>query len=646
METDWKILTKIFASLRGLIAYMDTDFNYVKVNRAFALAHGHFEADFCARNHFEMFPKDNRKSVFENVLKTGLPHIAYEEPFTFGFKDAKERYWDWTAQPVYGDGEAALGLILTMDDVSERRHTRHALERSETQRAEITVQRDRAEKELLRLSAAMEQAAEGVVITDTRGIIHYTNVSFRERTGFEAEELLGSHIQVYERETTGRTFRKRWESITGGDIWRGRVTRRKKNGDTYEAEMTITPLREEPDGEITELVSIERDVTREVRLEKQLQQVQKMEALGTLTGGIAHDLNNILMPIILNAELLLEDFEEDDDDTSPLLEKILGAAKRGRELVKQVVTFSRRTDEDRAPLSIASVVKEALALVRASLPANTELSTFIDISPGIVIANPVNIHQIILNLCGNAAHAIGPEGGKIEVRLENELCADRNLSDGLFGPTLYARLTVTDSGCGIPNEVRRRIFDPFFTTKPPGEGSGMGLAVVHGIVETHCGTIDVTSEPGRGTSFVVRLPQATEAAEEEDPPAVTRSNRVGEILLVEDNSSVAESVMKVLERLGHRVSLATGVVEAGDLIEQRIENIDLVLSDQTMRDGLGSRLAAATARNHPELPFLLYSGHAASIPKKDVEGANIRGVLYKPLDTEELRTAVARALAG
>lgn len=367
--------------------------------------------------------------------------------------------------------------------------------------------RKRMEQDLLRLAAAIRQAEEGIVLFSPDGIIEYVNPAYEFLTGYQPDELIGKTTTFF-----GVEMHERYQSVftqikDGGESWTGRMTRKHMDGSALEIILSVSPVRDET-GHIINFVAVVQDVTREVLLQQQVSQNQKMEALGTLAGGIAHDLKNVLTPILINTEIALEDVGA-ENPVQPMLEEVLGAARIGSDLVKQIVTFSRQTPQEKKPVVISSIVKETLSFLRSSLPSTIEIHSRIHDECSTVFADPTQIKQVMINLGSNAGHAMKEQGGILEVELSDSVLSEETAS--LVSPDLsegtYMKITVRDTGTGMDEKTVKHIFEPFFTTKKKGEGSGMGLAVVHGIVKGHQGAITVRSTPGEGSVFTVFLPR-------------------------------------------------------------------------------------------------------------------------------------------
>jgi PAS domain S-box-containing protein len=382
------------------------------------------------------------------------------------------------------------------------------------------------------------------------------------------------------------------------------------------------------------------------RLEAQLRQSQKMEAIGTLAGGIAHDFNNILSAIIGYTEMARLDLPEGGASGTSLKE-VLKAAERAKELVKQILAFSRRTEHESMPLHAEPVVKEALQMLRSSLPSSIEIRHAGNPDLPAIMGDPTRIHQVLMNLCTNAAQAIREEQGVIEIRLE-ETRLDRlgAAKIGDLPPGRYVRLTVRDTGSGIPPEIQERIFDPYFTTKEAGEGTGLGLAVVYGVVSDYGGGVSVESEVGQGTRFSLFFPVVGGAAS--SYPKARRlplpQGRGEHLLFVDDEPAIAELGRRYFERLGYRVTARQSSTDALALFRENPHRYDLVITDMTMPRMTGDKLAAAMLSIRPDLPVVLCTGYSHRISEARAREIGIRAFVMKPTTENELAKAVRRAL--
>ena len=502
------------------------------------------------------------------------------------------------------------------------------------------------EEERMRLATAVEQGAESIIITDRKGNIEYVNPAFEQTFGYAREEITGRNFKMFKSDKHKEAFfREMWNVITEGRVWAGRVINRKKDGEICEFETTISPIRD-TSGSIINFVSVNRDVTHELQMERQLRQAQKMEAIGTLATGISHDFNNILTAIFGNVQLAKMDISEENPILSKL-DNILSAANRAKDLVMQVLTFCRQSEHEKKPLQISLIVKESLNLLRASIPATIEIRQKIRSKPGIVLADPTQMHQVLMNLCANAAGAMREKGGMLEVVLENmDIDADCAIRLPDLKPGPYLRLSVCDTGHGMSPEVMDRIFEPFYTTKNPGEGTGMGLAVVHGIVRSHGGAVHVRSEPGKGTVFHVYLPRIS-APEKKEESEMTETLVKGHerILFVDDEQHLQEVFRDMLEHLGYEVVAETDSVRALELFRTEPDKFDIVITDQTMPNMTGEELAAELMRIRPDIPIILCTGYSERINEEKAKEMGIRKFLMKPFVISKIANAVREVLA-
>jgi len=511
----------------------------------------------------------------------------------------------------------------------------------------VALAQSQAEEEHLRLSAAVEQAAEMIVIADTEGKIQYVNPAFEKVSGHSRMEVLKRNPRILKSGKQDHIFyRKLWTTIAGGAVWQGRLVNRKKNGSLYEVEATISPVRDER-GRIINYVAVKRDVTHEAALQAQLRQAQKMEALGTLAGGIAHDFNNILTAVMGYAELTRHSPTELSRVISHT-EQILKASERAKELVQQILAFSRPSEQKRKPLDPAPIVKEALKLLRASLPATVEVRLSLESQGHHVLADPTQVHQVLLNLCANAAHAMADSGGVLDVSLKHlELNDEGTDFPSGMAPGGYLQLMVRDSGCGMDHDTLQRIFDPYFTTKPKGVGTGMGLAVVHGIVTRHGGRIEVESEPGEGTAFHLFFPVCHSVKEQGETfdPGEEYKRGSETILLVDDEAALLDLSEQVLTPMGYRVQRAGNGEEALELFQKDPGRYDLVITDMTMPRMSGAELSRALLQKRPNLPIVLCTGYSELISREEARSMGIREYVEKPFAIRDLITAVQKALS-
>ncbi len=416
-----------------------------------------------------------------------------------------------------------------------------------------------------------------------------------------------------------------------------------KDGKIITCEWNNSPLHDN-DGNIIGAISLGLDITERKRLERQLQQSHKMESIGTLAGGIAHDFNNILGIIMGNAELALDDVPEWNPALFNL-EEIRTASLRAKDVVRQLLSFARKTDQELKPIKIIPVIKDSLRFLRASIPTSIDIHQNIQAASDTILADPTQIHQVIINLCTNASHAMQETGGIIEIGIEN-VVLDEDLA--AFYPDLtpdnYVKVTVSDTGQGLSPEIRNRMFDPYFTTKEVGKGTGLGLSVVHGIVKSHKGAISVKSELGKGTTFSVLFPVAEKETVKEvgtDEELPTGNER---ILFVDDEESIVFVGRYRLERLGYKVETRTSPVEALELFRTNPDQFDLMITDMTMPQMNGDRLTKEILKIRTDMPVILCTGFSEKIDAEKAKEIGIRQYIEKPLNRRDLAKLVRKVL--
>lgn len=505
-------------------------------------------------------------------------------------------------------------------------------------------------EEQLFVAKVIHQASEGVLTFDQDARVQYLNPAWEHICGVHAKEVIGNTLHELACAQRNEAFYLAVKRvIETGEAITGQYQNVRPDDSRYKIEANISPVMTEY-SEVVRYVAVVRDVTYEAELEDQLRTAQKMEAIATLAGGIAHDFNNILAAILTNTELVLDDLPM-DNKLRDHLEIVYQAGCRGKNLVKQILTISRQNSQERIPVLIEVVVTECLNLLRASLPSTIEIRKDIKPNLGLVAADPTQLHQVILNICTNAADAMEEQGGGVlEIRLDETTTASRHddVHAGLH-PGSYLKLSIRDTGHGMERKILDRIFDPFFTTKGPGKGTGLGLSVAHSIIENHGGLLNVESSPGQGTEFHLYLPKIYCV---EEQPAVNDSLMAAtgheKILFVDDEPALVFAGKKMLEKLGYEVVASTDSRKALQLFMAQPTSFDLVITDQTMPHMTGEMLAREVLKVRAEMPIILCSGNALSDNSADSitksRAIGIKEFMTKPYERSEMSQVIRRML--
>lgn len=508
------------------------------------------------------------------------------------------------------------------------------------------TQRYHATKALRRYEQIVSTSSDFLCFLDEKNCLQAVNHGFCEYFNLPAREITGRHIRDF---VGTELFESQLQSHLD-DCRKGRVVCFHQHVTFPDENVRFMEVRLNPyvesDGTISGVTAIWRDLTEQKRLEQHVRQTQKMESIGTLAGGIAHDFNNILMAILGWAEMGTWKHPQ-GDPAYKYFEQIGIAGKRGRDLIQQILTFSRQTEHHPRPVDLGPVIEESLALLRATFPSNIELHFGIHHKMNMVFADPVQIHRIIMNLCSNAEHALRPYGGTLNIDL-HAIIIEKD--DFQFPPTLipgrYVQIVVSDSGPGIPDHILPKIFDPFFTTKPVGEGTGMGLSVVHGIVENLRGHISVKSSKKDGTTFLISIPEyqvPTDSSLHSMPSNISPGN--GHVLLVDDEISITEVLKEFLEHLGYTVTVRTNPLEALEEFRMKPHGFDCLITDQTMPRLGGDQLSREILKVRPDMPIILCTGFSHTIDKENALEQGITAFLYKPILLDQLSQTLTHILS-
>ena len=550
--------------------------------------------------------------------------------------DGRRVWMSWTNK-AFKDSNGLVTEILTVgNDITEKK------------RAEDALQKGRAQ-----LEAALESMSDAVFISDAKGRFVEFNLAFATFHKFanrtECYESLPEWqniLDVYQTDST----------LMPLDMWavpralRGETAtnceyrlQRKDTGETWFGSYNFSPILN-GEGQIVGSVVVARDITEERKLQTHLQKAQRMESIGNLAGGIAHDFNNILFPIVGMSELLLEDLPPGSGERENV-EEIFKAGKRGSDLVKQILAFSRQTEHKMMPTRIQNVLKEVIKLSRSTIPTYIEIKQDIQQDCGMVMADPSQIHQIGMNIITNAYHAVEETGGIISVQLKQMFLWDTEMIEINISPGDYAVLSISDSGHGISEEHIGKIFDPYFTTKPQEKGTGLGLAVVYGIVKAHGGDIRVFSEIGKGSTFDIYLPLMKKTNGTDSVPEDEACRGGNErILLVDDEESIAKLEKQILERMGYTVSSHFHSVEALAAFKASPSSFDLVITDMNMPHMPGDKLANKIKSIRSDIAIILCTGFSERIHEDNFKQMGIDGLLMKPVVKSKLAKTVRKVL--
>jgi PAS domain S-box-containing protein len=514
---------------------------------------------------------------------------------------------------------------------------------SETLRATKAIEATLESEKKLR--SVLDASPDPVIVFNVKGEVTYLNPIFTSIFGWAMDELKGRQIDdIFIPDKNLSEEKNINEKLMAGKRISGVETSRyTKKRNIIPVSISGSVYRDTDESIIGSVVNI-RDITKQKTLEAQLAHAQKMEAIGTLAGGIAHDFNNILSAIVGSAEMA----QFDISPKNPLQKKIkqiLTASNRAKDLIRQILTFSRQTPQEQKPVQIDLIAKEALKLLRASLPSTIEIRQNIDIKSSAVLADPTRIHQVLMNLCTNAHHAMREKGGVLEVKMDN-IKIDTHIADGYPGLNTgsYLRITVADTGCGIDQDHIKKIFDPYFTTKEKEEGTGLGLAVAHGVIKSYGGTITVESKPEKGTSFNVYLPMVEDSAitVTQDTKPLLRGNE--RILFVDDEEMLVEIGNQMLSRLGYNVVTKTSSNEALETFRAQPDIFDLVITDMTMPKMSGEVLAKEMMSIRADIPVIICTGFNELDVEKKAGAMGIKAFLIKPLAIRDLSYSIRKVL--
>ncbi|MFO7883842.1 MAG: PAS domain-containing protein [Desulfobacteraceae bacterium] len=636
MEKEINFKNHIIQTLPQPMSIVSRDYHYIMTNKAYSQIYGIDPEQIKDRPILDFI----NKHTFEQEIKPRLDRCMAGEIVQYevevDFPKAGLRWMVMEYSPFRNTEDAIIGVISHGMDITDLKQSEEKLRKTES-----------------KTQALLDHSPLCHKIVDLD-----FNLQYMSANGFK---MLGidPHATVYGKpypfsffpDSFQNKMIKKLKEVkeTGKTITLEGVAKDSKGNDIW-LDSTIVPVLDE-NGGIDFISTVTADVTwrkkderERKRLENKLTQAQKMEAIGSLAGGIAHDFNNILFPIVGLSEMMAEDFSEGSTEYMNAHE-ILKAGRRGSELVKQILAFSRQSDNRPIPVQFQSILKEALKLCRATIPTDIEIHKNIQGDLGFVLANPTQLHQIVMNLMTNAFHAIDPDHGTISVTLSEADLEEEALTGLSLTSGKYAHLTVSDTGTGIQPDVIEKIFDPYFTTKEREKGTGLGLSVVHGIVRGCGGDIKVYSEPGKGTAFDVYIPLKEDAGKTEIEKETTINPTGNErILLVDDEMPIVKMEKTMLERLGYQVTFRTGSIEALAVFKSDPNAFDLVITDMAMPSMTGDQLAAELMAIRPDVPVIIFTGFSERINEKKSASLGIKGYLKKPVLRSDMAHTIRRVL--
>jgi PAS domain S-box-containing protein len=625
LSASQRVTEGIINAIPARVFWKDKQLVYLGCNVAFARDAGFADPkDVIGKDDYQMGWRDQAEAYRRDdrkVIESGRAKLLIEEPQTTPGGDSITLLT--SKVPLLDSKGDVTGVIGTYFDITDRK---------------------RAEESQALLATAVDQSAETIMITDAAGTISYVNPAFEKATGYTREEVIGHNPRLLKSgQQDAEFYRQMWTVLSRGEIWSGRFINRRKDGTHFEETATISPVRDAA-GQIVNYVAVKRDVTNENRLEAQLRQAQKMEAVGSLAGGVAHDFNNLLGVIMGYGEIVYRQLAGED----PLKGKvgqILKAAERAAGLTRQLLAFSRKQVLQPKILDLNTVVSDMDKMLRRLIGEDVEFTTLLEPHLGSVRADPGQIEQVVMNLVVNSRDAM-PEGGRLTIETHNaDLDAEYAATHSPARPGPYVALVITDSGSGMDAATQARIFEPFFSTKGVGKGTGLGLATVYGIVKQSEGHIWVYSEVGVGTTFKVYLPRIDEEAALERPPEPGPLLRGSEtVLLVEDAESLRELLREALETNGYTVLVARDGAEALQIAAAHAGPIHMLVTDVIMPGMSGPKIVDLLAPRRPEMKVLFVSGYSdESLTRHGLVGPG-RAFLSKPFGPEVLLRKVRESL--
>ena len=623
LKQERNLLRTLIDSIPDSIYARDTANRFVLGNKTLAQRLGAASpAELIGKNDADFFGPELSASIGEidREVLAGRPVINMEQNLVF--PDGKRRTLLVNKVPLFDDRGAVTGLVGIGRDITDRK---------------------RAEEKIREQAELLNRAHDAITIRDLDGRIRYWNLGAQRVYGWTSAEAVGKNSHELLGLDPGKMAEARRHLLKKG-FWNGELTAHRKDGGEVLIETSWTLVRDD-DGLPKSVFAFSVDITEQRQLEHQAARNQRIESLGTLSSGVAHDLNNILTPIMVSIGLLKE--QAHDPMLGRLIAGLEASTRRGAQLVKQILTFGRGVKGERVPIRLCDSIREVQQLIQETFPKTIQMEIKVPVNLWLVNGDPTQIHQVLLNLAINARDAM-PNGGKLSFTCKNTIVdAAGAANDSEVQPGAYVFIQVSDTGTGMTRKVIERIFDPFFSTKPTGQGTGLGLSTTLGIVKSHGGIINVWSEPGKGSAFKIFLPAQNfgEPAEPETGGGKTLPRGHNElILLVDDEEAICATAKKILERHGYRVITAANGAEAVSVYTARHSEINVVITDMHMPVMDGPTAITALQSVNPNVKIISSSGLNAYEDILDASGFGVRHFVPKPYSAEKMLCTVQEVL--
>jgi len=671
METRLKYYAFLDKIAEPVFIYDAITYKFLHCNVAFSKNYGYSKEECTVLTPFDLYKSEEFAKVRAIIdsRTEGTPPT-----FTHLTKDRRQRTVEIMTEAIQHDGQPAWMTVvhditdhITMEEELSRYRDRLE-EMVDEKTAQVILANKKLQQEIEERKKAesaitesetkfrniIEKSLDGILLVDEMGTVIEWNRGQENIFGTKSPMVVGKKIWdvQFQHEPGEKKDEENYEKINAA--WQSFF---KTGINPFQNKLQVSKI-EKSDGKIRDIQQLyfpiktdkgfmmactTRDITSELMMEKQFSQSQKMEAMGTLAGGIAHDFNNILAGIMGYTQLAVRKLDK-ESPVQKYLGQVLTASERATGLVKQILTFSRSEKKEKEPVQLYLIVKEAVKLIRSSLPAGIEIESRLEDDRSYILADPTQLHQVIMNLCTNAAHAMKVTGGVMEVRLRKETVEAGIYKELEPGPHL--RLSISDTGHGIKPELMDKIFEPFFTTKGAGEGTGMGLAVVHGIVKSHNGNMSVYSKVGQGTTFSILFPTTVEVIHKHREQEETLPGGSERILLVEDEATLAAAEKKLLEELGYKVTAISNGVAALELFHKVPDRFDIIITNYSMPKMTGVELIRHIREINPHIPVIVCTGFSKVAAPAEAKSLGIGDIISKPIDLARIAKSIRKLLPG